>query len=326
MKNKISIIIPAYNVEKYIEDCLNSVKNQTVKPDEIILINDGSTDSTIDKVNKYKNLNNLRIINNINSSPGASRELGKNLASSEFIYFLDADDFITNNFVEKIKNILTNNPKLDLIVFEAKSFTNEKNLAINDTFNKKGEFNSYERPVKGFYEKTDEFIYESLKSSTFWSQPSIYVSRKSIWAKNRIYFPSYGNEDEAVLLELFIFSKNILSLQEKLVHKRYRENSDSATCTLGIKNIDGYLQCSLRLISLLKSKRLKTKSQYRNTRLRLSIIFKLYLEICYKCKKFPSLSLLLATIFNVKRLIWTIKVLIRYLQNIFLMLLKRIFA
>ncbi len=322
----ISIIIPAYNVENYIEDCLNSIKNQTIPPDEVIVIDDGSTDSTFQKVQKFEGLKNLKLYQNLNSSQGASRELGKYLSKSEFIYFLDSDDYISKEFIETIKNLITQNQNLDLILFQGKSFTDEKNLLINSNFNKGKKLKEYCRPLYGVFMDPNEYIYKSLKTHTFWSQPCLFVSRKSIWTENRISIPSHKHEDEAVLLELFIFSKKIVSIPNKLFFRRYRNDSDIATCKLSLGNLDGYLQCSLRTLSLIKSKRLDTKFQYINARLRLSIIFKIYLEICYELKEIPSLSILITVICNVRNFFWISKILIRFLQNIFPIMFKKIFS
>ena len=261
--NSISVIIPAYNVELYIEECLKSLKNQTVAPNEIIVIDDGSIDSTFEKVNSFKGLDNLKIYKNLNSSQGACREIGKHLSSSEYIYFLDSDDYVAENFIEVIKNLINKEPKLDLILFEGESFTDEEELLINGRFNK---------------------------------------DKK---------------------LKLFLFSKVIASIPDKLFFRRYRNNSDIATCTLSTTNIDGYLQSSLRTLALIKSRRLKTKFEYLNARIRLSVIFKIYLEICYELKKFPSISLLFAAILNVKNVIWSLKILIRFIQHSLLIIFKK---
>ena len=321
--NSISVIIPAYNVELYIEECLKSLKNQTVAPNEIIVIDDGSIDSTFEKVNSFKGLDNLKIYKNLNSSQGACREIGKHLSSSEYIYFLDSDDYVAENFIEVIKNLINKEPKLDLILFEGESFTDEEELLINGRFNKDKKLKSYERPLKGIFDNPNNFIYQSLKTHTFWSQPCLYVSRKSIWTTNRISIPSHKHEDEAIILELFLFSKVIASIPDKLFFRRYRNNSDIATCTLSTTNIDGYLQSSLRTLALIKSRRLKTKFEYLNARIRLSVIFKIYLEICYELKKFPSISLLFAAILNVKNVIWSLKILIRFIQHSLLIIFKK---
>ncbi len=91
---KISVIIPVFNVEEYLEQCLESVINQTLKDIEIILIDDGSTDSSINICEKYrKNDNRIKFIAQKNQGSGAARNRGLDTANGEFVIFLDSDDF-----------------------------------------------------------------------------------------------------------------------------------------------------------------------------------------------------------------------------------------
>ena len=99
----LSIIIPVYNSEKYLEECLNSVLNQTLKDIEIICVNDGSTD------NSLKILENIaaqdlrvRIINQENKGQGNARNAGLEAANGDYVGFVDSDDFISPDFYEKL--------------------------------------------------------------------------------------------------------------------------------------------------------------------------------------------------------------------------------
>ena len=106
MKNDIrfSIIIPNYNKGIYVEECLNSVVNQTLKNIEIIFIDDGSTDNSIDIVKKYSN---IKLLQTNRLQAGGARNLGIKNASGEYIVFLDSDDYLTNNNVlEKLSNLI----------------------------------------------------------------------------------------------------------------------------------------------------------------------------------------------------------------------------
>ena len=107
MNDLVSIIIPVYNGEEYLERCINSVVNQTYKNIEIIIINDGSTDNTLDIIKKNAN-NDLRIktINKKNEGVSAARNDGIELSTGKFLTFVDADDYIENDYVEKMIFIL----------------------------------------------------------------------------------------------------------------------------------------------------------------------------------------------------------------------------
>lgn len=101
--NKISIIIPVFNTEKYIEKCIDSLINQTLKEIEIIVLNDGSTDSCNDRLKKYDD-SRIVYINKDNEGISITRNKGIDLATGEFITFVDSDDYIDITFCEKMYN------------------------------------------------------------------------------------------------------------------------------------------------------------------------------------------------------------------------------
>lgn len=101
---KISVIIPVYNVEKFLKRCLDSVLNQTLKDIEIICVNDGSTDNSLKIIEEYKKFENIKIINQKNSGLSVARNIGLKHASADYVAFLDSDDFVDSDFYEKLFN------------------------------------------------------------------------------------------------------------------------------------------------------------------------------------------------------------------------------
>ncbi len=102
---KISVIIPVYNVENCLKRCLDSIVNQTLKDIEIICVNDGSVDSSLEILKGYaQNDSRIRIINQKNSGSGAARNLGVKIAQGEYLGFVDADDWIESNYFETLYN------------------------------------------------------------------------------------------------------------------------------------------------------------------------------------------------------------------------------
>ncbi len=112
----ISIIVPVYNVEKYIEKCINSITNQTYKKIEIILIDDGSTDGSGKMCDEYALMDKrVKVIHKENAGVSSARNLGINMANGEWISFVDADDWLDSDFCEKLYNEAITNEKLDII-------------------------------------------------------------------------------------------------------------------------------------------------------------------------------------------------------------------
>ena len=102
-KELVSIIIPVYNTEKYLEECLDSVCSQTYKNLEIILINDGSTDNSEEICQKFKDMDQrIQIYTCFNSGPAFARNLGLSKAHGEYIMFVDSDDWILPELVDTL--------------------------------------------------------------------------------------------------------------------------------------------------------------------------------------------------------------------------------
>lgn len=105
----VTIIIPVYNTEKYLKKCLDTVVNQTYKNIEIIIINDASPDNSKEIIIQYtKKYKNIKLINNpVNLGVSISRNIGLDSANGDYIYFLDSDDFIRKDAIEKLVNLAT---------------------------------------------------------------------------------------------------------------------------------------------------------------------------------------------------------------------------
>ena len=115
---KFSIIIPVYNVEKYINKCLNSILNQTYKNYEVIIINDGTKDNSVEIINKYvKKYNNFKLYNKENGGLSDARNYGLKYVSGDYLLFVDSDDYIDNNLLKELNNILSEK-EYDLIKFK----------------------------------------------------------------------------------------------------------------------------------------------------------------------------------------------------------------
>nr|MCR4662874.1 glycosyltransferase [Endomicrobiaceae bacterium] len=102
---KVSVIVPVYNVEQYLRQCLDSIINQTFKDFECICVNDGSTDNSLTILQEYsKKDNRIKIINQKNSGSSVSRNNGIKQALGQYVSFVDADDWITDNYLEILYN------------------------------------------------------------------------------------------------------------------------------------------------------------------------------------------------------------------------------
>ena len=100
---KVSVIVPVYNTEKYIERCLNSLLTQTFGDIEIIVINDGSTDKSMQVIERLAEEDSrIKVIEQTNQKQGAARNRGLEIAKGDFITFIDADDWVDIDYIDKM--------------------------------------------------------------------------------------------------------------------------------------------------------------------------------------------------------------------------------
>ena len=126
---QISIIIPVYNSEKYLGECLDSVKKQTFTDFEVLLINDGSTDNSGDICDQYaKNDLRFKVFHKKNGGVSSARNLGIEKASGEWITFVDSDDLIEENALKNF--ILTKSDQIDFFLFGVKKLIDEKEVSF----------------------------------------------------------------------------------------------------------------------------------------------------------------------------------------------------
>ena len=130
-ENLVSVIIPIYNAEKYLEDCIKSILNQTYKNLQIILVNDGSKDNSISICEEYaKKDNRVEIINKKNGGVSSARNEGLKKAFGKYIQFLDSDDVLDFDYIEKMVYDLESS-NADLIISKINIVTRDKNRAVD---------------------------------------------------------------------------------------------------------------------------------------------------------------------------------------------------
>lgn len=121
---KVSAILPVYNGEKYIKKCMKSLIDQTLKEIEIICVDDGSVDGTLEALKEYENLDNVTVITQENAGAGAARNKGMSYAKGEYLSFLDADDIFEKDMLEVAYNKAVED-KADMVVFNSDQYYEE---------------------------------------------------------------------------------------------------------------------------------------------------------------------------------------------------------
>ena len=117
---KFSIIVPVYNVEEYIDECLSSIFNQSYKDFEVIVVDDGTKDNSMDIVNKY----DVTVVKEENSGLSTARNNGVKKAKGEYLLFVDSDDYLEKDLLKNVNDNLEDNP--DIVRFQIKEITGNK--------------------------------------------------------------------------------------------------------------------------------------------------------------------------------------------------------
>lgn len=239
---KVSVILPIYNVENYLRKSVDSVINQTLKDIEIILVDDGSPDSCPQIIEEYAvNDHRIKTIHKKNGGLSSARNSGMQVATGKYVYFLDSDDYISEDTLEVLYNTSEEN-KLDLIVFNADSFLDEeftedtilqkKADGYQDYYKRNG---NYDGVMKG----KDLFSKMHAKGehrSAVWLQ----LIRREFYLLNNLFsYEGIIHEDNLYTLKAFLLAERAMFTPRYFFHRRVRANSIMTTPE-GYKNFYGY--------------------------------------------------------------------------------------
>lgn len=204
----ISIIVPIYNAEKYLNKCIDSILNQTKKELEIILVNDGSTDNTEKLIKSYKD-KRIKYFKNTNHGIGYTRNFGIDKATSKYIMFLDSDDYLEKTSCEKLFNKIEKD-KLDIVMCDF---------------------------YKDYGDRVEEIKLPSFKDSSLKDNPDIITEYLNPWAKlysakllkdNKIKFvEDLKYEDAPFVIEALDKANKIGKIDECLNYYVIHNNSET---------------------------------------------------------------------------------------------------
>ena len=189
---KFSIIIPVYNVEKYIKKCLDSIFEQSFKDYEVIVVNDGTKDNSMDIVKEY----DVKIINQKNQGLSEARNSGAKKATGEYLIFIDSDDYIDKDLLKEINKSLKNDP--DIVRFQ-----------IREVYEDDKESKDYKETP--FTNKNGVEAFNLITKYHFVENAWSYAIKRSYYEDNNYSFKKGTIHEDFGLLPLVIIKANTVN-------------------------------------------------------------------------------------------------------------------
>lgn len=232
----VSIIVPTYNVERYVEECLDSLLEQTYQNTEIIVLDDASTDATVYLLKQY--LSQITLIENeTNKGQGTRRNEGLKIAQGEYIYFMDSDDWLEKEAIAALVK-QAEGEKAELVRFNGQAFyEGDQGLIKEGNYDFSGTLSD-----KELY--TGEEALNKNRQS-FSPSPCLYLVKKAVIDKHNLKFlEAVLHEDEYFTTLLFANIQRMTYLNESFYHRRYRTASTMTAHTNKhkLRSFNSYLE------------------------------------------------------------------------------------
>lgn len=225
----VSIIVPIYNVEQYLKECLDSLVNQTLQDIEIICVNDGSPDNSADVVRKYMQADSrIKLIEQENRGLSGARNAGLKVAKGEYVYFMDSDDWLEHDAMDVCyqKAIRGN---VDVVLFDALSFVDgvEKySEEIQNDYDRSKLLQSYANqamPAKQLFK-------QMIQSGAMRASACLNFIRRDLLVKNDLNFEEgLIHEDELFTPQLYALASTMTYIPRVFFHRRVRQGSIMTT-------------------------------------------------------------------------------------------------
>ena len=226
---EISVILPVYNIEDYLSECLESISNQTFEDIEIICIDDGSTDKSLEILKEHSNRDSrIRIIEQENQGAGAARNKALEYAAGKYVYFIDGDDYLELTALEELHD-LSIRKGTDFIIFQISNFNDKTKEIIDDDY--------YNMPHLKEAVGENTFCYEDISKIALdlcVCPPGCFFKRELI---KDIRFPEGLLFEDNVFFTHALFKAEKVYFYDKFLYNR-RKREDSTTTPITVKSLD----------------------------------------------------------------------------------------
>lgn len=249
----VSVVIPVFNSQDYVVDCVQSVLSQTYQHFEVILVNDGSTDNTAEIIKKYHTNPKVTLLHIDNSGQSVARNLGIEHAKGKYLIFIDSDDcWPTNTLAVTVS--LAEEKQLDMVLFDGQSFIDDKvtdeeiRQKLTSHLAKCFKSDTYVRCAPTGVWKGGEILAHQMDNNKFIASPVLYLYKLERFKRIR-FVPNIIHEDNAFTLELFANNGRVMAIPTVLYLRRIRKNS-IMTSPNTMRNIEGHLGVLKRMVEV----------------------------------------------------------------------------
>ena len=250
--DKVSIIVPVYNKQNYLDDCITSIINQSYKNFECILVNDGSTDNSLNICNKYSQLDNrIIVVNKSNGGVSSARNAGIMQADSKFTVFVDSDDTLPSNSIMLLVKKFKNNTNVDMIVGGFNTITKDvcNNIFLKD--NPKRENIICDLSIQDSFNN----LFNKNNMLSVWGKMFL----TDIIKNNNIYFDEslIVLEDFCFVIDYLIHSKFVMSISD-FVYNYFDLSANSYYKRSKFDYVNDVIYANKKFVNYLKSSNFDT--------------------------------------------------------------------
>ncbi|WP_455646121.1 glycosyltransferase family 2 protein, partial [Methanosphaera sp.] len=241
---KVSVIIPVYNTEQYLDKCLNSIEQQTLTDIEIICIDDCSTDSSLDILKDHARKDNRIIIlqNEENKGAGYSRNIGLNIAQGKYIMFIDSDDYIDLETLEYCFK-KSEEEEVEVLMFKARNWDIEEKKYVKNDMIELCPLEDYNNKIFNH----DDIDSDLLFKISVTAQTKLFL--RSYLEENEFRFPEdIIHEDNPFFIKMFLTAKRVYVMDKYFYHRILRSGSIITLKGLVILDIIDSLEITLRFL------------------------------------------------------------------------------
>lgn len=281
----LSVIVPVYNTQEYLAECVESLLNQNVDNYEIILVDDGSTDNSLQIIKQFALMNdNVTYIEKDNGGQGSARNVGISASKGKYIYFMDSDDVLEPNIFGYIMEQIRDN-KLEAYFFDGNSFFDKK---FSNKHNASPLLDQYSRKKSyGKYRYGEDLWVAMFENSEYSVSPCLYVVSKQTLIDNNLKFvEDIINEDQLFTTKLLLSAQQ--SMHEKLIFfKRRIRNNSTMTSNTTKKKVLAHEKIFLDLCKFYKQHKFLNLNNEKVFKKYLENIYLIYLVEAYKNNMIP---------------------------------------